>query len=465
MEPIAFAGFAEHAKATVRVLAQHPMKQGWTEIARTRAAGEPQPGLGLYAWSHPGVRIPERLWKLVDPFELEQGKFAIRRATLRVQEVGSSLGAQLTFTEKGMDCMAQRLSKGGDPLQAAFACATGDRIELVRTANAEVVVLWQPGKSPREELAFELEGPGTLSVTLPIIADPGHAPRPATASCRPTVYMWFDLTRHENVYFDDEPFTVHYSVDCATSITVTNLQHTSAQTLLNAAIRGEFLDDGGSGAFYADAASAGVLRGSLDIPAGAAPGRYFWRISAANNLNPARPSAVETATWTILGSPRMDASCDTHRPCLREMVRHIVPGVPDGITHNPSLDSEVQAFAGGVYDRSVIGLQLERELETMDTNAVIHCTTCAGGTGGHYDERHPERITLDFCERTFPTDYAVLHELTHKIGFDTRLVRAMIDAGVWPSNWPWEEYRNRVEQMTAEVSGAAFDASRICSDY
>ena len=110
-----------------------------------------------------------------------------------------------------------------------------------------------------------------LPFPLPELEDPLRRPRPATASCSPTVYMWFDPERPGNVYSEDAAFTVHYSVDCATSVSVSDTRFISPVPA-----GGGIPDSGGGETFYADAAAAGVLTGNRSFSAGFLVGDYSW---------------------------------------------------------------------------------------------------------------------------------------------------------------------------------------------
>ena len=313
------------------------------------------------------------------------------------------------------------------------------------------------------------QSPGLSSRILPIIRDPGRPPLPATASCVPVVYMWFEPGSYRNVYYADQALTVRYSVDCATSVSIGDTEFFSTAVALAASRGGWFTDHGAGGTFHADAAAAGVLNGSRTYGAGSTAGNYRWQVSASNRLNPSAGGASENAEWQVIANPRIDTSCAEYVSCITSMVRHIAPLIDAGIINNDALDREVEAFSAGVYNRRTIGLQLKRELETMDVGSNVLCSICTDES--HYSESTPENIWLYMCEspREYATDYAVLHELTHKNGFDSRLIRALMDRGVWPrvdrSSEEYRGYRSRVEEMTAAVSGAPFDRSRICFDY
>jgi len=294
------------------------------------------------------------------------------------------------------------------------------------------------------------------------IDNPGHDPIPPSPDCTPIIFMWPEPMRPYNLYFSDRDLRINYSVDCATSVGVSDLEFYSTAEALAMEESGVFGDHGGGGVFYTDAATSRVLEGTKFFPSGSlSPGVYIWRIGAGNHLNPADATASDAFVFQVISRPSIDDSCAAYRSYINTMVRHIAPIIDRGITNNTTLDSQVEAFRDGILDRRVIGLRLKREIERMSTDTNIVCTDCAPGASASYNERTPNRITLNFCGSTFPSDYALLHELTHKVGFNSRLIRAYMDSGLWErtsSGTPlYNEYKIRVERMTAVVSGAPFD--------
>jgi hypothetical protein len=357
----------------------------------------------------------------------------------------------------------------------------GQRACLAASLTADQIKAWEQGKRPAAPIDEKLiarclpawrpfwVGPGVggrgLRPSPRTLEDPGHGPRAADAGCGPAVFMWIEPERLGDVYFDDEEFTVHYSVDCATSLSVSDGTRTTAAEALylyDAARRGEYADAGES------AALTTTMSGSRSFPPEGYPatpeGTYDWTVSARNGLNAGAERAEETILWRAVERPALAASCDERRECIEDMVAYIVPLVHAGVTANDALEDTVDAFRDHIYDRQEIGYRLEIEVETLGTAAEFQCTECAGADAIHYSEATPEVVYLDFCDRTYPTDYAVLHELTHKIGFDSRLIDAYVAAGLWeradPGSTEADEQHALVERMTAEASGAAFDRSR-----
>ncbi len=98
------------------------------------------------------------------------------------------------------------------------------------------------------------------------------------------------------------------------------------------------------------------------------------------------------------------------------------------------------------------------ELENMAGGMDIFCTACRSGAPACFEDG---RIHLYFDDpRGQPTDYALLHELIHKVGFSYRYL-------------PRTYTRDQVEAMAHQVAGAEFGTSegeisraiRICSGF
>ena len=295
---------------------------------------------------------------------------------------------------------------------------------------------------------------------LYILANPGHAPIPAAPGCTPTVYMWSTPASDPRVFFNDQEIILNYSVDCATSVSVGNLDFYSTAEALSWAESGVVGDHPANAIFYADAAAAGVLTGSRTYPPGSLPsGLYLWYIGANNNLNPGS-SGKETLVFLVITRPAMGDACAPYRNYIEEQVRSIAPRIAAGITNKTSLDAQVEAFRDHILARQTIGLRLQREIELMSSRTQIECTTLPDGVYARYSEAEPNKISLDFKANGWPSAYAILHELTHKVGFNTQLIQAYMNAGLWPTATPgtpeYNAYKTLVEQMTAVVAAAAF---------
>jgi hypothetical protein len=275
-------------------------------------------------------------------------------------------------------------------------------------------------------------------------------PAPPTPKCNCSVTMGLNLTREDNVFFTDEALTASYSINCATSATIGELEYWDYRAALAAAEGGYAIDYGSSGLFIrnTDPAWESKQTGSVNF-AGRAPGVYRWYISATNAENGTR--SEQALVIQLIDRPSTTAACGEYNDCIAAMARYMKPRINAGITTNAALDAEVEAFRDGVYDRRVIWLRLEQDLLSL---ANITCTTC--GPGSRYDGG---LITLDFCLPTYPTDYAFLHELVHRAGFDERLIAAYTARGLA------EPTMGQVEMMAAQVAGAPFDRSRICTEY
>ena len=166
--------------------------------------------------------------------------------------------------------------------------------------------------------------------------------------------------------------------------------------------------------------------------------------------------AEQTIKVNLINKPNFSDCGEEREDCILDMVRHIEPLVHQGITLNEDLDT-VDVFADGVLDRHEFGLKVEETLERLDRLTFV-CQVCTDEQiesgecpGGDYNDGRPNEVNLQFSNRSYPTDYAILHELCHVAGFNSELDP--------------EYSHDEIERMTAEVSGAPFDRSRICGGY
>jgi hypothetical protein len=285
----------------------------------------------------------------------------------------------------------------------------------------------------------------------PPLAPHPPAPPPPGPACPCAVTLGLSPVRADHVYFTDEPLTASYRVDCATEVVVGQMKHTDYRQALAAAEKGQTIDDGGgSGLVVPDTSPQwpGILSGSRSM-AGSAPGVYSWYIGASNRQDGSQCSQL--VAFQLIARPATATPCAPYQGCIDKMVRYIKPRIAPGVTGNAALDSQVEAFRDKVYDRQVIGLRLEQDL--LATGNITCISTCAGTS------YTPPTVTLDFCPNAYPTDYALLHELVHRAGFDDRLIAAYTAKGLAAPT------HTQVEQMAAQVAGAPFDVSRTCTQY
>jgi uncharacterized protein YaiE (UPF0345 family) len=267
------------------------------------------------------------------------------------------------------------------------------------------------------------------------------------------VAIGLNPAKPENVFFTDEAVTASYAVGCATEAVVGVIKYTNYAAALAALESGQTIDDGsGSGIVYREGGPQwpGILTGSKAL-AGSAPGLYAWYVGATNKLNGSTCS--QTLAFQVIGRPGTTAACAPYQGCLDKWVQFIKPRIASRITNNAALDGLVDAFAQKVYDRQVIGMRLDQELLATGN---ITCTTACTGS-----EINSGQITIDFCPSKPPTDYALLHELVHRVGFDNRIFAAYTGKGLVPPS------NNQVEIMAARVAGAVFEGTvaRVCSQY
>jgi hypothetical protein len=263
--------------------------------------------------------------------------------------------------------------------------------------------------------------------------------------CLPTLDVWLEPDR--DTFFTDEAFTLNWRANCAGAVGINWDSYSAGEalTIIEDARRGVYHDHGYSGVYGL------ALEGSEEVTVGG-PGLLIITVYAVGD----GARAEQTIEVNFINRPNFSDCSDDRQGCILDMLRHIEPLVHQGITLNEGLDT-VDAFADGALDRYEFGLKVEAALERLDRLTFV-CQNCTDEQmesgecpGGDYNEARPNEVNLQFSNRYYPTDYAVLHELCHLVGFNSDLEPA---------------YSHRdIERMTAEVSGAPFDRSRICTDY
>jgi hypothetical protein len=276
-------------------------------------------------------------------------------------------------------------------------------------------------------------------------------PMPPAPDCPCNVTMGLSPAKPDNVFFTDEAVTASYAIDCASEAVIGQIRFTDYAAALAAAEKGQTIDDPGGGTIYRENSPQwpGILSGSKPITGGA-PGLYSWYVGASNTLN--NSSSSQTLVFQVVARPAT-TGCTAYQGCLDKWVQFIKPRIAAQITNNAALDQEVEAFRDKVYDRQVIGLRLERDV--MATGGITCVASCEGSGIS------TNQVTIDFCPNAPPTDYALLHELVHRAGFDNRLIQAYVNKGLGPPT------KTQVEVMTAHVAAAVFTGvgSRTCAQY
>jgi hypothetical protein len=262
-------------------------------------------------------------------------------------------------------------------------------------------------------------------------------PAPPTPDCSCSVTMGLSMSRPDNVFFTDDALTASYAIDCATNASIGETEYSDYRAALAAAEGGYAIDSGGSAIVYSNTSPqwAGIVSGSRSM-AGKPPGVYRWYVGAANGLNGSRCS--QTLAFQLINRPGTTPACADYDDCIAAMTQHIKPRINAGITNNAVLDTQVEAFRDGVYDRHVIGLRLEQDVLSP---ANITCTTCGPGTryaGGV--------VTLDFARRRtrrttrFSTSSSTAPGSTSASSRRTRVggwrLRPDRRSRKWPRRWP-----------------------------
>src|SRR3972149_7582158 len=255
--------------------------------------------------------------------------------------------------------------------------------------------------------------------------------------CLPTIDVWLEPDR--DTFFTDETFTLNWRANCAGAVGINWDSGSAAEalTIIEDARRGIYHDHGYWGVI-------GLPPESSEEIAIGGPGFLIITVYAIGE----GARAEQTIKVNLINKPNFSDCGEEREDCILDMVRHIEPLVHQGITLNEDLDT-VDVFADGVLDRHEFGLKGEETLERLDRLTFV-CQVCTDEQiesgecpGGDYNDGRPNEVNLQFSNRSYPTDYAILHELCHVAGFNSELDP--------------EYSHDEIERMTAEVSGAPFD--------
>ena len=106
---------------------------------------------------------------------------------------------------------------------------------------------------------------------------------PPSPKCNANVTIGLNIARADNIFFTDEALTASYSINCANTATIGELEYWDYRAAL-AAAEGGYAIDYGSGALFirdTDPGWESKLTGSVNF-AGRAPGVYRLWIGATN---------------------------------------------------------------------------------------------------------------------------------------------------------------------------------------
>jgi hypothetical protein len=114
------------------------------------------------------------------------------------------------------------------------------------------------------------------------------------------------------------------------------------------------------------------------------------------------------------------------------------------ILSDTTLDNSVAAFKDGHLKRTDVYWNLRKEINCMELNT-INCKDVSDQDfdGGDWDSKYPNVIGIEWSPNHLPClEYVILHELTHKIGFNEYLLQ-------------WYD-RPNIEMQTYKVASACY---------
>jgi hypothetical protein len=151
------------------------------------------------------------------------------------------------------------------------------------------------------------------------------------------------------------------------------------------------------------------------------PGHYTWGVTATG----ASGQGASAGAWfDILPIPTFTGAATPPRIALvRSYLKDIDQKLRSGgILSDATLDTTVAAFKDKRLNKYDVWRRLLEEIQNLQ-NLVFQCGDNPTGGGGHWAD-FSNTIWLDWNAKTGagPSDYALLHELVHKCGFNGRLL-------------------------------------------
>lgn len=231
------------------------------------------------------------------------------------------------------------------------------------------------------------------------------------------------LTAGPQVIFTDETATLSWSVANANCATMGSTKHVIT-LVADGNITGTKPQGGGFGAGGMPTCGLTQLTGSWAIP-GQAHGhchQMHW-LTASNIL---AQSASTTRWLDILSLPQTKgAATQSRKTDIRSALKEIDTRLRNGkIINDAYLDGQVPAFKNGHLSRKALWANLLAQLENIQL-VTFNCVDVADNQwgGGHWQD-YTNVVQLDWSPSYTPwLEYVIVHELMHKYGFNTTLMK------------------------------------------
>jgi hypothetical protein len=150
------------------------------------------------------------------------------------------------------------------------------------------------------------------------------------------------------------------------------------------------------------------------------PGTVSWGIDATG---PSGEHASAGSSFDVLPVPTFTgAVTDARRALVRSSLKDIGQKLRSGgILSDAKLDTTVAAFKDGRLSKYQVWMRLLLEIRNLQ-NLVFHCEEQTSGGGSWADYSNTINLYWNAQTNQGPSDYALLHELVHKCGFNGRLL-------------------------------------------
>jgi hypothetical protein len=159
-------------------------------------------------------------------------------------------------------------------------------------------------------------------------------------------------------------------------------------------------------------------------------GSMNYYVHARNAMGKVAGASVRV---DVLSIPQFKGACTPKRKDdIRQALKTIAKKLRNGcIYNNAALDAQVAAFKDGRLNRQDFSYRLLLELQNIGIDT-FNCKDVADNVwgGGHWAD-YTNEIVLDWSPKHTPyLEYVILHELTHKCGFNSDLLKYYSKASI-----------------------------------
>lgn len=349
---------------------------------------------------------------------------------LRIKELGEKVelnnSLKLTVEETTAFYLVAQSQQG---LRGAKAV-----VEVAEKEAEHEPVIWEPQEQFLEQMQ---EGLGIEWIEETVQPTPSEIAAQIESALRMTE-QWLDrqtlpvisIVAKPKVIFADESSTVSWQIsnaNCADmSIFATHTKAFADSTKIS----GNWIN--GTGYTTGGSPKCSLSMKGNDSWAGQAYNQGHIKVSI-HASNPMGKSATKSTWIDILSTPQFKGTATAKRQSeIRNAIKDIDKKLRNGcIYNNAALDQKVAAFKDGHLNRKQFSARLLVELQNLKL-VTFHCKDVADKDweAGHWVD-YTNEILLEWSPKYTPyLEYVILHELTHKCGFNSDLLKYYSKASI-----------------------------------